>query len=173
MLKGTHTGLRSIEKEDLGSLLQWRNNPEFRRFFREYRELNTANQMEWFERTVMKDRNTVMFAIEELSTGELIGACGLCYIDWINRNADFSIYIGKDNIYIDELYAEDAAKTMIAYAFDELGLHRLWSEIYEFDVLKISFFNRLKFNLDGCHRHTHWAEGKWNNSLFYSLLVND
>lgn len=38
----------------------------------------------------------VMFAILEICTGELLGACGICYIDWINRNADFSICIGKD-----------------------------------------------------------------------------
>lgn len=172
MLMGQYTGLRAIEKEDLTRLLTWRNQPEYRKYFREYRELNFSNQIDWFERIVMKDRSTVMFAIEDLLTGELIGACGLCYIDWINRNADFSIYIGKDNIYIDEIFADDAAKVMIAYGFNELGLHRLWSEIYEFDELKQKFFNRLGFELDGRHRHTHWSEGRWNDSLFYSLINN-
>ncbi|MED5018431.1 GNAT family protein [Paenibacillus chibensis] len=172
MLKGNYVGLRAIEKEDLNRLQSWRNQPEFRRFFREYRELNSSNQAEWFEKTVLKDRNTVMFAIEELATRDLIGACGLCYIDWINRNADFSIYIGKDNLYIDEIYADDAAKIMISYGFDELGLHRLWSEIYEFDELKQMLFNRIGFQLDGRHRHTHWSEGKWSDSLFYSLINN-
>ncbi|CAM5563634.1 GNAT family N-acetyltransferase OS=Lysinibacillus sphaericus OX=1421 GN=LS41612_19540 PE=4 SV=1 [Lysinibacillus sphaericus] len=33
MLKGNLVGLRAIEKTDLTQLLQWRNNPEFRRFF--------------------------------------------------------------------------------------------------------------------------------------------
>ena len=45
-------------------------------------------------------------AFEELATGRLLGACGLCYIDFINRSADFSIYIGADDLYIDELYAQ-------------------------------------------------------------------
>ena len=56
-----------------------------------------------------------MFAIVDLSTNELVGVCGLCYIDWINRNADFLIYIGKDSLYIDEVYAVDAAKVMMKY----------------------------------------------------------
>ncbi|WP_068778976.1 GNAT family N-acetyltransferase [Paenibacillus sp. GM2] len=170
MLKGLYTGLRAIEREDLDKLLSWRNIPEFRRYFREYRELSTSNQNDWFEKIVLKDMNTIMFAIEELSSGELLGASGLCYIDWINKSADFSIYIGKDNLYIDEKYADDAAKIMVTYAFEELGLHRLWSEIYDFDTLKQNFFDRLGFELDGCHRHTHWSGGKWNDSLFYSKL---
>lgn len=173
MLKGNHTGLRAIEREDLQILLTWRNRPEFRRYFREYRELSLAHQDAWYESVVQKDRNTVMFAIIETSTGRLLGASGLCYIDWVNRNADFSIYIGADNLYIDELFAPDAAFTMARYAFHELGMHRLWSEIYDYDESKIRFFERLGFSLDGRHRQTHWADGSWHDSLFYSLLANE
>jgi len=78
MLKGNLVGLRAIEKTDLTQLLQWRNIPEFRRFFREYRELSNENQLLWFEKYVMDDPNTIMFAIVELATEKLIGACGLC-----------------------------------------------------------------------------------------------
>jgi RimJ/RimL family protein N-acetyltransferase len=63
--------------------------------------------------------------------------------------------------------------TLIGYGFDELGLNRLWSEIYDFDTAKRTFFDRLGFTLDGRHRRTHWAEGAWHDSLFYSLLASD
>jgi RimJ/RimL family protein N-acetyltransferase len=114
-----------------------------------------------------------MFAIVELESGRLLGASGLCYVDWVNRNADFSIYIGADDLYIDEVFAHDAALTMARYAFHELGMHRLWSEIYDFDKPKERFFERLGFTLDGRHRQTHWGEGKWHDSLFYGLLAHD
>ncbi|CAM5561237.1 Spermidine N(1)-acetyltransferase OS=Lysinibacillus sphaericus OX=1421 GN=speG_4 PE=4 SV=1 [Lysinibacillus sphaericus] len=146
MLKGNLVGLRAIEKTDLTQLLQWRNNPEFRRFFREYRELNSENQLLWFEKYVINDPNTIMFAIVELATEKLIGACGLCYIDWVNRNADFSIYIGKNNLYIDASFAIEAAQLMEKYGFEELNLHRLWAEIYSIDEAKIKFFKELEFN---------------------------
>lgn len=173
MLKGSHVGLRAVEREDLETLLHWRNIPEFRKYFREYRELSKENQNNWYEKSVINDRHTIMFSIEELSTGRLLGACGLCYIDWVNRSADFSIYIGVDHLYIDSKYADDAAKLMISYGFGELGLHRLWSEIYDFDALKKEFFERLGFTLDGVHRETHWSDGRWCNSLFYALLVHE
>jgi RimJ/RimL family protein N-acetyltransferase len=173
MLSGHHTGLRAIEAQDLSQLLSWRNQPELRRYFREYRELNSSQQQEWFDKTVNHDPCTRMFAIVESANQRLLGACGLCYIDWVNRTADFSIYIGADGRYIDEQFAPDAAKILIAYARQELGLNRLWSEIYSFDTAKRAFFDSLGFKLDGRHRQTHWAEGGWHDSLFYSLIGTD
>lgn len=173
MLRGTLVGLRAIERSDLPQLLSWRNQEDFRRFFREYRELSSEHQDRWFENSVMNDPRTRMFAIEELATQRLLGACGLCYIDWVNRNADFSIYIGADWLYIDDRLAPDAARVMARYGFDELGLHRLWAEIYAFDAAKTAFFERLGFTLEGRHRQTHWSGGEWHDSLYYSLLVHE
>ncbi len=173
MLRGHQVGLRAVDRSDLEDLLAWRNRPEYRRYFREYRELSMDNQVQWFEKVVLGDRNTVMFSIVELDTGKLLGACGLCYIDWVNKSADFSIYIGADDMYIDDKYADDAAKVMMQYGFNELGLHRLWCEIYEFDEPKKELFNRLKFNQDGILRQTHWSEGKWCDSIFWSMLSHE
>ena len=172
MLKGKFTSLRAIERDDLSQLLAWRNMPELRRYFREYRELNHEQQLSWFNKKVNNDASIRMFSIVD-HQDNLLGAAGLCYIDWINRTADFSIYIGRGGLYIDDLMAPDAAKTMIGYAFAELGLNRLWSEIYCFDDAKANFFHRLGFSLDGRHRQTHWAENAWHDSLFFSLLASD
>ncbi|MBR5336528.1 MAG: GNAT family N-acetyltransferase [Lachnospiraceae bacterium] len=170
MLKGKIVGLRAIERGDLDQLLKWRNQPEYRKFFREYRELNADNQKIWFESKVLSDEHTRMFSIVSLDDKELIGACGLCYIDWPNRCADFSIYIGKDDLYIDQVYAVDAARTMMKYGFDELNLHRLWAEIYETDEKKKEMFKTLGFEHEATHISTHWTEGQWVNSLYYRLL---
>lgn len=170
MLKGKYVGLRAIEESDLSQLLLWRNQPNYRRFFREYRELSQNDQRNWFDSKVLNDKSTEMFSIVDINTGELLGACGLCYIDWINRNADFSIYIGKDDLYIDEKYAIEAAQIMMKYGFEELNLHRLWSEIYSFDEAKKVMFDRLGFKLEGVHRENHWTEGKWCDSLFYGYV---
>ena len=170
MLKGKYVGLRAIEESDLSQLLLWRNQPNYRRYFREYRELSQTNQKIWFDSKVLNDKSTEMFSIVDVNTGELLGACGLCYIDWINRNADFSIYIGKDDLYIDEKYAIEAAQIMMKYGFEELNLHKLWSEIYSLKKKKKVMFDRLGFKLEGVHKEKHWTEGKWCDSLFYGYL---
>jgi RimJ/RimL family protein N-acetyltransferase len=173
MLEGSVVGLRAIERSDLALLLQYRNCPDLRQYFREFRELSMADQERWFEQRVLNDPATRMFSIVERTTGQLLGACGLCYIDPINRSADFSIYIGADELYIDDIYAPDAARLLIAYGFDELNLHRLWSEIYDFDTRKIRFFEQLGFTLEGRHRQTKWRRSRWSDSLFWGLLSSD
>lgn len=170
MIAGAVIGLRAIERGDLGALLAWRNRPEFRRYFREVRELGPEQQTHWFDATVLRDERTRMFAIVASGTGRLIGACGLCYIDWVNRTADFSLYIGHDGRYIDELYAPAAARTLLRHGFEELGLHRIWCEIYDFDDAKKRLLSGLGFTLDGRHRETHWSEGRWHDSLFFAIL---
>ena len=173
MLKGEYVGLRSVEKNDLPILLEWRNQPEYRQFFREYRELNSVNQEKWFANKVLGDPGTIMFTIVNLVDNKVLGACGLCYIDWINSNADFSIYIGNKNVYIDDKYAPDAAKVMMEYGFKELNLHRLWTELYDFDTKKIEMFQKLGFVQEGRHRETHWTDGNWCDSVYFSMLSAD
>jgi RimJ/RimL family protein N-acetyltransferase len=172
VLKGKIVGLRAIERADLPALLAFRNKPEFRRFFREYRELSSSDQERWFETVVLKDPSVRMFSIVEPHNDRLLGACGLCYINWVDRNADLSIYIGANDLYIDDKFAPDAARTLIRYGFDEVGLHRIWAEIYSIDEQKQKFFSDLGFALDGRHRESHWTEGGWVDSLFYGLLAS-
>ena len=101
MIKGKLIGLCPLENEDLEFLRTWRNNPNFRQYFREYREISKDMQAEWYKRT-LNDKSTIMFAVRRLSDNALLGCCGLCYINWVNRNADLSLYIGYDDLYIDE-----------------------------------------------------------------------
>lgn len=170
MLTGDRVALRAVEEKDLPQLLKWRNAPKFRRFFREYRELNMSQQLKWFQNIVQADERVRMFAIVEPQENRLVGACGLCYIDWVNRNADLSIYIGHKGLYIDDKFAPEAAALTLDYGFDELCLHRIWTEIYAFDERKTQMYDTLGFTLDGRHRESHWSEGTWHDSLFYGIL---
>lgn len=172
MLIGNKVVLRALCEEDLSQLMKWRNIPEFKRNFREYRELNMTMQKNWYERYVVGDKSTIMFAICDREKEELLGCCGLCYINWVQRNADLSLYIGYNNSYIDnEGIAKEACRLMFSYAFDELNLHKLWTELYEYDRAKIEFYTKeFGFHKDGELRDHHYMDGKWWNSIIYSLL---
>lgn len=172
MIKGDLVGLRAVEKEDLALLRDWRNIPEFRRNFREVRELNLTNQEKWFERSCVNNLNDFMFVIVRLSNNKPIGACGLLYINWIIRSADFSFYIGDNQSYIDsEGYAKDAANLLINYGFNNLNLHKIWMELYEFDKLKLDFFqNEFNFQVDGKLRDNCFEDGKYWDSYIISKI---
>jgi RimJ/RimL family protein N-acetyltransferase len=174
MIKGKQTGLRALEKEDLQQLRDWRNIPEFRKHFREVRELSMHNQEKWLE--ITNNRSTdFMFGIVDLKTNELIGAGGLLYINWINRAADFSFYIGKNEAYIDdEGLAYDATKLLIEYGFNNLNLNKIWMELYEFDEQKLRFFREVfNFQTDGKLRQNCFEAGRYWDSYIISLLRSE
>ena len=173
MLKGKNVNLTAVEKSDLQQLKEWRNNLDFRKNFREYREINDEMQNIWFNKFVIEDKNTIMFSIRDAANNELLGCCGLCYINWVNRNADLSFYIGKDNLYADDIYAKDAVNVLINYGFNELGLNKIWTEIYEFDSKKINFLQNYGFKKDGQLRENYFYDGKWWDSFIFSILKNE
>lgn len=176
MLLGEHTVLRAVEPEDLEPLRLWRNQPGLRRYFREHREISRTMQQRWFETIVLNDPRTRMFAVcarEGDGAGRLLGAAGVCWIDWRSRSGDFSIYLGADGLYIDEMFAPDAGRVLLRYAFDELGLNRVWAEIYDHDTPKQALLPALGFVQEGRHRQTTWVEGRFVDSLFYGLLACD
>ncbi len=175
MLIGEKISLRAVCENDIQKLLDWRNNPEFRKYFREYRELTLENQRQWFDKYVVNDNATLMFSIvlnDEKQT--LVGACGLCYINYVNRNADLSLYIGYEDAYIDNKgYAEESCKLLFEYGFNELNLHKIWTEIYEFDTPKYELYTKIGFHQDGLLRDNYFHAGKWHNSRMMSLLENE
>jgi RimJ/RimL family protein N-acetyltransferase len=173
MLKGQYIYLTAVEKDDLIQLKVWRNNYDFRKNFREYREINNDMQLSWFEKIVNNDKNTIMFSIRDIKDGTLIGCCGLCYINWIHRYADLSFYIGKDSLYVDDIYAPDVINQLLNYGFNELGLNKIWTEIYQFDDKKINFLESHGFKRDGQLRENYFYGGKWWDSIIFSLLRKD
>lgn len=166
-------GLRSITKKDLIQIMDWRNNPHLRSYFREYRELNLENQDEWFNTKILGGKNDVMFGIIDMHKKELIGVGGLCYIDWLNRNAELSIYIGKNYVYIDEFFAPNAVRALLNYGFRDINLHRIYMEVFENDKKKRRVLDNLGIRLEGEHIEKYWKEGKWQNSYTFGITQTE
>lgn len=174
MINGEKVYLAAIEKSDLPKLMEWRNKPSFRKHFREYREINLDMQEKWYEDKVIGDKSTIMFSIKSVENHELLGCCGFCYINWIHRYADLSLYIGWNNTYIDnEGYALEACKLLFNYGFSELNLNKIWTEIYEFDNKKKKLYESMNFKVDGVLRQNYFYNGKWWNSYILSLLKDE
>ena len=172
MIKGIKVGLRAVEKEDLPFLRDWRNIAEFRKCFREVRELSLTDQEIWFDSLQKTKHINYMFTIVDLETQKPIGAGGLLYINWVIRSADFSFYIGASNRYIgNDGIAKEAAQLLIDYGFNTLNLNKMWMELYEYDTLKLDFFQKeFNFQQDGLLRDNCFEDGKYWNSHIISLI---
>jgi RimJ/RimL family protein N-acetyltransferase len=175
MIKAKLIGLRALENEDLVHLRDWRNLTDFRKHFREVRELSIKDQENWMTHLNQTRDKNFMFGIVRLRDGKLIGACGLLYVNWVIRSADFSFYIGENEEYIDNNgWANEATQLLLEYGFNNLNLNKIWMELYEFDQKKIQFFTKeFKFVQDGILRDNCFEDGRYWNSVLISLLRSE
>ena len=161
-------GLRQLEHGDLAQARDWRNEPTLRERTREFAPLNMLNQERWLESLL--SRQSIMFAImTKEHSPSFVGVCGLAHIDWKNRSAEFSYYIGDRNAR-GKGYGRHVAYLLFEYGFGELSLHRIWGEIYGLadDILKID--TKLGFTHEATLRETYFCQGKYWDSWIVSVL---
>ncbi len=170
MIKGKKIYLCSVEPESLEQLLEWRNIPELRQYFREYRELNSVTQAKWYKK-ILRDKNQINFEIHDLNSDDLIGHCGLYYVHWIYRTAEFGIYIGDDE-YRTGGYGSDSLRTLIKYGFDDLNLNRIWAECYSNNAA-CKIYEHIGFTIEGNLRQTVYKNGKYYDSIIFGLLKKE
>ena len=168
MLEGKNVELRQIEESDLPKLRDWRNSPYIRAYTREYRPLNILNQKKWFE-SLFTDQSNIMFAIKKKGDVEIIGCCGLTYINWKEGHGEISIYIGEEK-WQEKGYATDALQLLLKYGFGELRLHRIYAIIFEYNEASIKFFEKNGFVFEGRHREARFWDGKFHDELVYGML---
>lgn len=157
--------LRAIEKRDLPQLRDWRNDDRLRYSCREYRLLSMTNQRDWLDH-ISRSREVEMFGIVHLA--KLVGVCGLCNINWVNRTAEISLFIAPDSWSRD--VAAQALELLRQKAFGELNLHRLWVEVYEFHAAKIALLEEGGYVLEGRLREHTFKLGRYHDSVIYGLL---
>ena len=168
--------LRAIQESDLGLFLAWRNDRKLRQYFREYRELTVADQINWFQ-NLAGDSTRAMFTVEEIKSYEKdgkesegrrpIGCAGITNIDWFHRSGEVSCYV--ESTYIDER-AEEAIEKLISVGFTDYGLHRLYAEVWAFDDLKGKALKKAGFRHEGTLAKSHWYNGAFHDSLLFGLL---
>tara|TARA_R110001583_G_scaffold158335_2_gene310307 strand:- start:137 stop:661 length:525 start_codon:yes stop_codon:yes gene_type:complete len=171
MIVGTKIKLTKVEKENIEQLRKWRNNPELRKYFREYRLINKENQQKWYESTVLNDSTSYNFEIRDEISNKLIGHCGLHYVNWISRTAEFGIYIG-DNDYRNGGYGSDALRTLIKYGFEDLNLNKIWCEVYD-NNKALEMYKHIGFVYEGKLRQNYYNEGKYWDSHLLGMLKEE
>ena len=170
MIQGKFVQFRSIEVDDLPKLKDWRNNPHVKRTTREFLLLNMFNQKLWFESLhKQKPPKDIMFGIVKKKEKILIGVCGLTYIDWKNRHAELSIYLAGSK-WQKRKETKDSVKLLLQYGFGELGLHKIFAEVYSFVQETVELYKELSFHHDGILRENVWRNGKWWDSYILSKL---
>ena len=171
MIKGNKVYLSSIERASLETLRNWRNNEDLRSYFREYREISCDMQNMWYEKRVLNNDHQIDFEIRKLSDQKLIGHCSLNYINWINRTAEFGIYVGDENEK-GKGFGSEALRLLIKYGFEEINLNKIWCEVYEHNQA-MGIYKHIGFVHEGTLRQNYYHKGKYLDSHILSILKDE
>lgn len=172
LIIGKSVILESINLEDIEIARNWRNNPKLKRFFRQNNDLTKSEQLSWFYKISNPSNSTeILFKIVESKSKEMLGIAGINYINWVNNNAQLSLYIGKDNLYVDKHgWAKEAACLIIKYAFEKFNVKKIICEVFDYDIAKKKLLEEIDFEHEGTFKSYVYKNGKYINSLFYSKI---
>lgn len=172
MITGDKIILTKPSKDDMPVLLKWRNNPIFRQYYREYREINLDDQINWYENIMLKDPTWHHFvASPKDDTSRIIGIVCLNHIHFHNRTGEFGITLADDE-YRGKGFGKDMLLTIINYGFKELNLNRIWCEVYS-NNNSIHLYKKLGFVSEGILREHVYKNGKYLDSHILGMLKKE
>ena len=173
MIYGERVRLRAIEREDIPRFVRWFNDPEVRRYLSMYEPMSRAQEERWFESHLSR-RDDIILAIEVREGGSWghIGNVGLHRIDWKNRVATLGIVIGEKE-YWGKGYGTEAVRTMLRYAFHELGLNRVELETYSFNPRAQRCYQKAGFVREGVRRQALYRDGEFHDIITMGILRSE
>jgi len=157
---GKNIQLRAIEREDLPALQKWANDPDIQLQLGGWHfPTSLKDQGEWYS-TLSCNSINQRFAIEAKELG-IIGTANLVSIDWKNRNAFHGMLIGDKDLR-GKGYGFDVVMSIMRYAFDELGLVRLDTDIIEYNKLSLKLYvERCGWVIEGRRPNWYFRQGRY------------
>lgn len=160
--------LRAIEPNDKSLLLELINCPDT-----EYMlggksfPISEYNQAKWIENLTNTDK-TMRCIIVDKASDVAVGTIILTDIDYINGNTQIHIKLSES--YRGKGFATDAIKCVLDYAFKELRLKTVYSEIIQYNVASIKLFEKCRFKCDGVLRSRIFKRGSYYDVFSYSYV---
>jgi RimJ/RimL family protein N-acetyltransferase len=164
-IMGKQVLLRAIERSDLPMLNTWANDPDIQLMLGGWHfPTSLQDQETWFSSLSCNSQDQ-RFAIEAEGMG-LIGTANLVSIDWKNRNAYHGMLLG-DKATHGKGYGIDTIMTVMRYAFDELGLMRLDSDIIEYNSASLKvYIDKCGWKIEGRRSDWYFRNGKhWDKII--------
>jgi RimJ/RimL family protein N-acetyltransferase len=130
--------LEPLRDEDCDPLFAWINDPELVALSAVFRPVTRAEHEAWF-RSVRERDDVGIFAIRE--EGRLVGSCQLL-VD--GAQAELRIRLGEADARGRGLGTQ-AVRALVAHGFEELGLSRIWLQVFAVNARAIRAYEKAGF----------------------------
>jgi len=161
-----------LQMENIHTHFRWSNDPELHRLDSEapYEEESFGHFKARFERlctnAVPSQRH---FEVHDAATDALIGVAYVIRIRPHHRRALVGVTIGEKEHW-GEGYGRDALRLLLQYSFQELGLHRVRAETFEYNTAWRDLLESMGFRAEGRAREALYRDGQFWDKGRYALL---
>jgi RimJ/RimL family protein N-acetyltransferase len=113
---------------------------------------------------------STVFAIRSRETDQLLGGIGL-EIEKSDHRAELGYWIGRE--FWNQGYCSEAAKAILEYGFDELGLHRIHSHYLTRNPASGRVMEKIGMKREGLLRGHARKWGVFEDVILYGILASD
>jgi RimJ/RimL family protein N-acetyltransferase len=136
----------------------WMLQPEVGRFWGpRFGEMTDERQDERFKKTG-EDETLIMWTIAYLD--EPVGYTGIFDIDWVRRDGESGIFIGRHDLFGRGI-ASEAIRLRTDFAWRELRMHRVHNWIAHANRGSRRANEKAGYNQMGLFRHSFFRSGEW------------
>lgn len=168
MIEGKVISLRPLERRHLERTLEWANEPQLMFLLNRAQAVTAEEHERWF--TALRGKTDCLyFSIELNDAGAHIGNIWLWDIDPRQRRAELRIVIGN-NAYTGHGAGTEAITLLCSYAFEQLGLHKIYAYVLANNPRARRSFEKAGFALEGTLREDRWTGESYTDVFFLGKL---
>ncbi len=152
---------------------EYASDPEVVRYL-EWGPNNTDESVAFLDGTIHcqreRPRKIFEFAITLKSDGKLIGACGL-RLQAENEQGEIGYCFNRK--YWRQGYASEAARAVMKFAFEKLGLHRIVASCDVNNLGSAGVLKKCGMRMEGHFVQERKVRGEWRDTLFFAILKEE
>lgn len=157
--------IRKFEKTDIVNKIKWINNPENNIYLHYDLPLMKDKTEGWFEKNKdSAERYDAVIEVDDIA----VGIIGLLNIDKKNRKAEYYVTIGEKE-YRGKGISVKATKLLIEYAFQRLGLNRIYLYVEKENISAIKSYERIGFRREGELCQDIFSKGHYVDRYVYGI----
>lgn len=128
------------------------------------KHIESQNSLELFELNKCFD-----LGIELKREKKIIGFVGLIRKNHRQGEVGWALHIK----YRGKGYATEAARALISYGFERLGLHRIYADTSNMNLTSLKVMERLGLKREAHYREAEFQDGRWMDILVYAILADE
>lgn len=159
--------IRAVTLEDADLILKWRNQDFVRNNMYNNSIIDYETHIKWFNR-MLNDETFKYFIYEKDSIP--IGVISFYGINYETKKASWAFYLGSEKA---RGAGVDMEQLALNYAFNELGLHKLYCEVLSFNTSVIEFHKKFGFSIEGIRRKDYLRDGIYYDIYQLALFKDE